>query len=136
MRERKRQRAKDIRLKGPQWQERQRLRKRNQERKKRAKERRRLQGNNKEGTEAKLKRLAREQMDREPTMRRILLRKERKRSWEDATGVSVPPDALKQLEGKDKVIIYSDGSMRDVGKEDVSMAFGVVYQDTEVLRTA
>ncbi|KAF9342469.1 hypothetical protein BGX26_007471, partial [Mortierella sp. AD094] len=78
-------------------------------------------------------------MDAEATMRGRPLSRKSQLHWNDTCGINIPEDALQQLrkireelQEKDRVTIYSDGSMKETGTPDVSMAFGVIIQEDVV----
>ena len=146
----------DSRRQGPVWQ----VRRRNEERRKlkRAAEKRRaerrsrrrkrrkataylrkLRGRNADisatDLDNRFRRLAREEMDNNPTMRRRALFTSDP-GFMGTLGIEISNDTLQlllatrtRLEGKDRVTLYSDGSMRNASNPDASMAFGIVVDD-------
>jgi ribonuclease HI len=76
---------------------------------------------------------AKEELDSTPTMRRKRLYTPK--AMCEVVGIDIPASALHELkeirlrlQGEDRVILYSDGSLKEAASSNVSMAFGVVYQ--------
>ncbi|KAG0347366.1 hypothetical protein BGZ54_004932, partial [Gamsiella multidivaricata] len=77
-------------------------------------------------------------MDAMPTLRYRALPDDTQRPIGDTFGVSIPAAVLRhiqqqrtRLQGLDKVVMFSDGSMEEAGKQGVRMAFGVVAQENQ-----